>query len=303
MIRRAAEEDGCDVFFDGLAFDAILGGTHRVTGTCPEELARTLEGNYADIDADSLAQMAGEAAHRSLFPQVRAGLAREAAEAIRRAGPRASDYFLMNHRIRKYTFAYGLAHLRLLPGRFPFVTTRLFEHCLRLPIELRLEHTLYRRIYCELFPDLARIPWVRTGLPLDRYDPGARPRWKQWLEAVVRRLSRGRWGLAGRGDFNVLLRRRADLLNVYRRVLEAEVPGLAGVLPDEMIRRAVEQHLRGHSRGGLLQGLYTVKHFLALCAAARDGSARVQFANHEADLSGPDHRASRDRSTEEACAN
>src|SRR5262249_48885568 len=109
MIRRAAEEDGCDVFFDGLAFDALLGGTHRVAGAGVEELVRTLEGNYADIDEDSLATMAGEAAHRVIFPQVRAGLAREAAEALRQAGPRASDFFLMNHRIRKYTFAYGLA--------------------------------------------------------------------------------------------------------------------------------------------------------------------------------------------------
>ena len=64
MARRAAEEDGCTVLFDGLAFDTILGAELRASGASAPELARGLESIYIDIDEDSLARTVGESAGR-----------------------------------------------------------------------------------------------------------------------------------------------------------------------------------------------------------------------------------------------
>jgi asparagine synthetase B (glutamine-hydrolysing) len=164
MARRAAEEDGCDALFDGLAFDAILGAVHHLAGTDADSLAANLEANYADVCEGTLTRLVSPAA-AATYGTVRSSPARLAREALEQAGARASDYFLMTNRVRKYTFGYCLANLHPLPGRFPYVTTALLEHCLGLPRELRLEYNLYRRLYRELFPELAAIPWAKTMLP------------------------------------------------------------------------------------------------------------------------------------------
>ena len=197
-----------------------------------------------------------------IFPAVRSSLETLAEEALAAAGPLASEQFLMTNRIRRYTFGYCLANLPHLPGRFPYVTTRLFEHCMRLPADLRLEHNLYRRIYRELFPELARIPWARTGLPLDRFAAGRSSRWRLLLDAALRRLSRGRLNLSARGSFDVEFRKRALFQEVFLEVLGSQTPELDGILPPDAAARVVSRHLAGRNLGGLLQGLYTVKHFL-----------------------------------------
>src|SRR5439155_3732537 len=153
-----------------------------------------------------------------------------------RAGPRASDYFLMNNRIRRYTFGYCLANLRHLPCGFPYVTRELFAHCLRLPLGERLEHNLYRRIYRELFPELARIPWAKTGLPLDRYGPPpGESRWKLRLVAVIRRLTRGRVNLQEKGSFDTAFRKRQEFRVVFEQRLQAAGKHLHELPPPEAV--------------------------------------------------------------------
>ena len=134
------------------------------------------------------------------------------------AGPNASDYFVMTNRIRKYTFGYCLANLHHLPGAFPYVTRELFEHCMRLPRSERQEHNLYRRIYREKFPELARVPWAKTGLPLDRYGPSPdKAAWRIWAEAVLRRLSGGLVNVTYSWSFDAALRTRRDLAATFAR--------------------------------------------------------------------------------------
>jgi hypothetical protein len=225
-------------------------------------MARGLEQTFGDIDEDSLAGVMGEDARKKVFPLVREGLEAQAREGLERAGPLASDYFLMTNRIRRYTVGYCLVNRTHLPGRYPYVTTRLYEHCMRVPTALRVDHILYRRMYCELLPDLARIPWSKTGLPLDRFAPIPFSRWRLLLDAALRRLSRGRLTLRQRGAFDVDFRRNVALREAFLATLTAEAPGLDGVLPADLAARAVERHMAGRNLGGLLQSLYTVKRFL-----------------------------------------
>lgn len=264
LAQRAVAEDGCDVLFDGLAFDTILGAVHHVGGDDPATLARALRSNYQDVDCGTLGWVTGPEAAEAVQRSLDAELLDAARASIRLAGPRASDHFLMNNRIRRYTFGYCLANLQRVPCAFPYVTRELFEHCLRLPLGERLEHNLYRRIYRELFPELARIPWAKTGLPLDRYGPppGER-RWKLLLKAAVRRLTRGRINLQGRGAFDTDFRRRADFREVFWKRLEADGSYLDAVLPVGTSARALAGMMAGRSWGGIVQGLYTVANFLA----------------------------------------
>ena len=148
----------------------------------------------------------------------------------------------MNNRIRRYTFGYCLANLHYLPGGFPYVTRDLFDHCLTLPLQERLEHRLYRRIYTTLFPELARIPWAKTGLPLDQYGPPPdQQRWRQWTEAVLRRVSFGRINFLARDSFD----RRFRTQRLFPRRL---LPGLRTAL--RTAARLPSGNDRGEGRPG-----------------------------------------------------
>jgi hypothetical protein len=261
MARRAAEEDGCEVLFDGQALDAVLGPAPYAFRDNSAELARELEADFERVDR--LDKKVGDHLRTHVYPSVRDSLKERAAEALDHAGPLAPEQYLMTNRIRKHVFGSCLASMAHLPGRFPCFTTRLFEHGMRLPGEWRHEHRLVRGILCERFADLARIPWARTELPLDRYaEPPPPARWRPWLEDAVRWLSRGRLSLTERDRFDVELRNRAALKEAFLSVLSASTPGLDKILPPEVVAQAVRGHRKGRNLGGLLQGLYTVKHFL-----------------------------------------
>jgi hypothetical protein len=129
-----------------------------------------------------------------------ASLARTAGQALGAAEPRAADWFTMTDRLRRGAFGACLAGMAHLPVRLPGVTTRLFEHAVRLPGGLRVADGVYRRVFAAEVPGLARIGWPR----------GEPARLRAWL----RRLS------------GVLRRRAGEPPEAIREVLRAEVAGL-----------------------------------------------------------------------------
>jgi hypothetical protein len=264
MARRMAADDGCDLLLDGLAFDGILGTSHRVGGDDAAALAGALREWYQDVNTATLASVTDAATGAAVEESLGAAVLEAARQAVSEAGPRASEFFLMNNRIRRYTFGFCLANLSHLACGFPTVTRALFEHCLSLPLGERLEHNLYRRIYRELFPELARIPWARTGRPLDSYGPPqGSGRWRAWLEAAVRRVTRGRVTLQARGGFDVDFRTRAEFRAAYCDRLQHNGAHLLALLPAETVPVTLRRELAGRNLGGVIQGLYTVENFLA----------------------------------------
>ncbi len=249
------------MLFDGLALDAVLGPAPYAFRENSAELARELE---SDAERDDLMGKAvSEYLRAHVYPEVRTSLKELAGEALDRAGRLAPEQYLMTNRIRKLAFGSCLASLGHLPGRFPCISTRLFEHGMQLPTDARREHTLVRRILRERFAELARIRWARSDLPLDRYAEPPAVRWRpSWLEETVRWLSRGRLSLTDRDRFDVDLRKRPALKEAFLTVLSAPTPGLDELVSPELVAQAVRRHLNGRNLGGLLQGMYTVKHFL-----------------------------------------
>jgi asparagine synthase (glutamine-hydrolysing) len=263
-MARTAAQDGCDVLLDGLAFDAILGSVHEVPAGDAADMARALHQNYREVDRASVERLSGPVSAKAFCDSLLASLQEMARECREQAGPNASDYFVMTNRVRKYTFGYCLANLHFLPGSFPYVTRELFEYCIRLPRSERHEHNLYRRIYREKFPELARIPWAKTGLPLDRYGPSpdAAP-WRVWLEAVLRRLSGGRISFTYSWSFDAALRNRRDMTATFARRLRTPDAKVGGCLPPETVPYTWGREFAGRNLGAFLQGLYTVENFLA----------------------------------------
>jgi hypothetical protein len=257
--RQAAEQDGCAVLFDGLPLDLVLGAPLPPCAD-PDELARRMESGFAEHDEEALAGAVGELSG-TLLQAVRSSLREQAQQSVQEAVPRAADHVVMTQHVRKHLFGACLANLAHLPGRFPFVTTRLFEHCLRLPVELRLDNALYRELLAEMFPELARIRFERAAAPAGaaHAPPG---RWRRWLRGVVHQLSGGRVSLAPRGSFDRLFRTHEPLRQVILEVLHRDVPGLEGTLPPDLVAGVAQRHLAGSDLGGLVGGLYTVKHFL-----------------------------------------
>jgi asparagine synthetase B (glutamine-hydrolysing) len=268
-MARTAAQDGCDVLLDGLAFDAILGAVHEVPAADPAHMARALHQNYHDVDPATLEKVSGpfsatEKGPDTFFITLLASLEETARESLERAGPNASDYFVMTNRIRKYTFGYCLANLRFLAGAFPYVTRELFEHCMRLPRSERHEHNLYRRIYRAKFPELARIPWAKTGLALDRHGPPPdRLKWRVWAEAVLRRLSSGRINFTYNWSFDATLRTRRDVATTFARRLQTPHAKVGGCLPPQTVLITWKREFAGRNLGAFLQGLYTVENLLA----------------------------------------
>jgi hypothetical protein len=275
MAEQAAH-DGCDLFMDGLAFDTILGSVHRVVGDDPAALARGLQGNYSEIDVETLGRVTGSEAAKQIQESLDASMLAMARECLKSAGPWASEYFVMTNRIRKYTFAFGLANLYHLPGAFPYVTRELFEHCMRLPVELRQEHRLYRRIYRELFPDLATIRWAKTNLPLDQYgSPPEQTHMRKLLGAAVRRLTFGRLHVPGERSLDDEFRTRADFREPFlKRLSEPDRLHLHHCIPRETIPNALRLEDSGRNYIVLLESLFTVENFLA--RLARDGNVTLK---------------------------
>jgi asparagine synthetase B (glutamine-hydrolysing) len=283
-LSERAAADGCDLVLDGLAFDAILGAVHRVEGGDAAALARSLAANYQTTDFRSFECVAGPAA-RAIQDSLDASLLAAAREAQDAAGELASEYFVMLQRVRKYTYGWGLANAHFLPGAYPFVTRKLFEHCMGLPAEERREHQLYRRIYRERFPELARIPWAKTGRPLDQYGPAESSRAYCLFQAVVRRLTFGRCAWFECDSIDIDFRCRPDFrAAILRRLGGRPAPDLAGTIPESLIPNLLEQQGWGRNFGDLLLTLFTVENFLA--RFVHDGPCRWGEAGPAAERGG-----------------
>jgi asparagine synthase (glutamine-hydrolysing) len=263
-MARTAAQDGCAVLLDGLAFDAVLGSVLEVPVGAPVDMARALLENYREVDRATLEKVSGEEAAARFMDTLLSSLEEMARECQDQAGPNASEYFVMTNRVRKFTFGYCLANLHHLPGAFPYVTRELFEHCLRLPRSERHEHNLYRRIYHERFPELAQIPWAKTGLPLDRYGPAPdQSAWRRRVEAVLRRVSGGLINWTYSWSFDATLRTRRDVATTFARRLRTPHARVGGCLPPQTVLNTWKREFAGRNLGAFFQGLYTVENFLA----------------------------------------
>jgi len=76
-------------------------------------------------------------------------------------------HFFVQERERKSTLYGPLSDSSLLEYRVPFYDYDLVDFLLTIPPRQRMLAIFYRRLFAKKFPDLAKIPYQRTGLPVN----------------------------------------------------------------------------------------------------------------------------------------
>lgn len=244
-----------DILHTGSLGDSIMGGhiqrdllaTHR-----PEILARMLFRRYNNCF--------GVESHSELFSpdfysRVKGAVFQEFSQALDESEASISANRREHYSIRQNDRRWILEGQNLLRSqvvvRTPFYDNDLVDFMLSVPPGLRFDNYLYVRGFAQAAPDLAKVPYERTGLP---FVPCAR-------EVLIRLNRQVRWrlhrmGMAG----NSSLRRRpyADYESWMRGVLRPWVKEILldkrtlgrGYFNPGYIRNLVAEHMAGadHAR-------------------------------------------------------
>lgn len=101
--------------------------------------------------------------------------------------PRLADWMVLLNRCGRFN-AYGSIAHRPHDYIAPFLDTDLASVCYSMPDSRQRDSVAYLQWIAERWPRLARIPWEKTGVPLDRRPGGLGRRWRY----LRRRYSVGR---------------------------------------------------------------------------------------------------------------
>lgn len=163
---------------DGLAGDIVLGGSALLPGalgdTSPEARWRRLWRSRSAIDSAAWRRLLLPDAHRELAEHARAALQQSLADVtgeLEREDPRWLDFWILRHRIRRFTTNGALLWRPVAESAFPFFAAEFFDRLLALHPRHRLRAQLQAHFLHEGYPAMARIPWQKTGRPV------ARPGW------------------------------------------------------------------------------------------------------------------------------
>jgi len=231
IIRKEA-----DVFFDGIALGTLLGGSkltaadvedssRKLDAASELELASRLYSRMAITHVGMITDLAGkEVAHLVRTWPPRAVL--EALKACKsgRTADRVDEFFMVN-RIRRHTLMGSIIAQNYLEQAFPTLDFGLISVILRTPCRMRARHRTYRHFLRKLAPDLARVPYEAT------YVPVTAPR-ILWT--------------AGRG-LHIVLRRLRTSLNRFSNGRIRFVNIIHYVNPDEWLRTSTQWRKLVHS--------------------------------------------------------
>jgi hypothetical protein len=111
-----------------------------------------------------------------------------------RSSAAISDYFVWQ-RQRSYTTGDAQMQQALVHVGFPFLEYELFDLCMRIPYEMKRNHLLYFDLFLSEFPEVSRIPYSATGLPVGEFpkEPTRTSRWLRTMRYAWKRLTRGRF--------------------------------------------------------------------------------------------------------------
>lgn len=160
---------------DGLAGDVVLGGSFLK----PELLrANTPEGRR-----DALWRARSRLQHPAwlevLLPEARGEMLRLARRALADSlepdpgspagseeDPRWSDFWVLKHRIRRFTVNGPLLWQAVSRSAFAFFAPRWIDRLLAVPPQMRMDSALQASFLWQGFPRMAAIPWQKTGRPV-----------------------------------------------------------------------------------------------------------------------------------------
>lgn len=105
------------------------------------------------------------------------------------------DWFIISNRVLRYINSAQRTNTIYVKEFYPFFDYDFFDFIYTIPSTVRQDHFLYKEIYKSKFPNLAKVPWLKTGVDLysntGRLNPFLRKQ-RSNFEYIVSRLTLGK---------------------------------------------------------------------------------------------------------------
>jgi len=173
-----------------------------------------------------------------------------------------SQYFYFTTRGRRFVWSLPLLNRNFVEVGFPGFDYDMFDFGTSLPINLRMEANLYRKILLINFPELKDIPWAKTGLPLTKYQsPLSKLKnkiksYNYYIEKLTRykfSFDKENWGYRFAHDHKF----RQPFLNI---LLDKRTSN-RGHVTEKNIRQLIEYQQKGKAPFSLIERLATIEMF------------------------------------------
>jgi asparagine synthase (glutamine-hydrolysing) len=271
IAKAAAIEGKANILLDGFCFDAQLGSTFSAIGnknfsmsSSSEERIRLARDTYCGFKPEFARQFFTPDFSQSLIQITEENIRKMSEDRIYEPMQNWLQYFCFVNRARRFTIGNSWVGRNYIESAFPYMDYDLFDFCLRLPAHYRHQSWLYRQIFLQYFPNLARIPWGKTGLPLHRYQTGI-----SCLRDIVRgsayylnRMSRGQWEW-GNLDINGNRRFRKDpaFRQFFLSILQDSRTSNRGMASREGIENLIRHIDSGKNYFHVVEAIVTVESF------------------------------------------
>jgi len=245
------------VAFDGLGVDDMLGGEYikkaHFTGDMDDEtVVRLLYHKWANFLEAAQLRLFSD----SYFPKVK-GLAYESIRKAAKAAPpvhfaNKSEYIGLKHRQPRHAFPGPILTRSQLECRTPFYDYDLVEFLHTIPPQVKLGKHFHVKFVRKAFPDLAKIPWAFSGIPVASTTPARlfmrRGMYRVWRELRDRvyRMTSGRVILPYRREYkDHSFWLRTHLRSWTEDILLSRLTTSRGYFNTAYIRQLLDEHMSG----------------------------------------------------------
>ena len=173
----------------------------------------------------------------------------------------ATQFFHFTNRARRFVLGMPIVNRSFIEYGFPGLDYDLLNFGLSLPLKLRLKGELYRRIILKDFPELGRIPWPLTGLPLDQYETSIMKRRKiiEKYRYYASRITNGGIEAVPRYDLNRRFRKEFRTRNFFISLLKDERTVSRGHIDRAGIEKLIQHQDSGRNYMSAIQTLVTIE--------------------------------------------
>jgi hypothetical protein len=165
---------------------------------------------------------------------------------------------------KRYVYMMSFVNKAFCEKRFPGLDYNVIDFGMSLPVEHYREPKVYLMIFRRYFPELCKVLWAKTGMPLERGKriPSIIDRYSGLLRHALRRASHGIVDFTdGVNDNNYLFRRDKVFRQSVISLLEGGYCIRNGIIRRKKLVEIFESICSGRNEFGILERLITVEFF------------------------------------------
>jgi len=269
---------GVDVFFQGFALDAILGGSFL-----PKKMSKVKNIRDLMLFLDRMYALFSPLEIKALLSERLNFLLKEVhnefIENVKNAKGdtllNKSDYFTLTTRVRRYTIMGSVIAREFMEETLPTIDNEVIEVITRIPHEYRHNYRVYKKFLSVLNQKLTQVPYVKTMIPPRApemfwtlgtlYQKGIR-----FVKRAIWKFSRGRIYLPNKQDYadvGEMWRVSPAWKNLLNETIlnEEALCYKLGYLNKNFVEKVVEAHRYGiKSTGQKVSFLVTFELFLRM---------------------------------------